>query len=109
VGQAIGQVLSFGVGVALSPVPIIAVVLMLATPKGRSNGLAFLAGWIVGIAALGTIVLVVASGASASKHGAPATWVSTLKVVLGVPLLLVAAKQWRGRPRGDRSRSCRHG
>lgn len=29
-GQAIGQVLSFGVGVALSPVPIIAVVLMLA-------------------------------------------------------------------------------
>ena len=37
-GQAIGQVLSFGVGVALSPVPIIAVVLMLATPKGRVNG-----------------------------------------------------------------------
>ena len=32
-GQAIGQVLSFGVGVALSPVPIIAVVLMLATPR----------------------------------------------------------------------------
>jgi hypothetical protein len=31
IGQAIGQVLSFGVGVALSPVPIIAVVLMLAT------------------------------------------------------------------------------
>ena len=28
----IGRVLSFGVGVALSPVPIIAVVLMLATP-----------------------------------------------------------------------------
>ena len=33
-GQAIGQVLSFGVGAALSPVPIIAVVLMLATPRG---------------------------------------------------------------------------
>jgi hypothetical protein len=34
-GQAIGQVLAFGIGVTLSPVPIIAVVLMLATPKGR--------------------------------------------------------------------------
>jgi threonine/homoserine/homoserine lactone efflux protein len=101
-GQAIGQVLSFGVGVALSPVPIIAVVLMLATPKGRVNGPAFLAGWIVGIAAVGTIVLLIAGGASASKHGAPATWLSVVKIVLGVLLLLVAAKQWRGRPRGDR-------
>jgi hypothetical protein len=82
--QAIGQVLSFGVGVALSPVPIIAVVLMLATPKGRVNGPAFLSGWIVGIAVLGTIVLLAASGASASKHGTPATWVSILKIVLGV-------------------------
>jgi Sap, sulfolipid-1-addressing protein len=101
-GQAIGQVLSFGVGVALSPVPIIAVVLMLATPKGRVNGPAFLVSWIVGIAALGTFVLLIASGASASKHGAPATWVSILKIVLGVLLLLVAAKQWHRRPRGGR-------
>jgi threonine/homoserine/homoserine lactone efflux protein len=101
VGQAIGQILPFAVGVALSPVPIIAVVLMLATPRGRVNGPAFLAGWIVGIAVLGTVVLVVASGASASKHGAPTTWVSILKIVLGVLLVLLAVRQWRGRPRGD--------
>lgn len=100
-GQAIGQVLSFGVGVALSPVPIIAVVLMLATPKGRSNGAAFLAGWVLGLAVLGTIVLIAASGAGASKHGAPATWVSILKIVLGMLLVLLAGKQWRGRPRGN--------
>jgi threonine/homoserine/homoserine lactone efflux protein len=100
-GQAIGQVLSFGVGVALSPVPIIAVVLMLATPKARVNGPSFLAGWIVGIAGLGAIVLLAASGASASKHGTPATWVSILKIVLGLLLLLLAAKQWRARPRAD--------
>ena len=78
-GQAIGQVLAFGVGVALSPLPIIAVVLMLATPKGRTNGPAFLAGWVLGIAVLGTIVLLIAGGASASKHGNPATWVSIVK------------------------------
>ncbi|HUA45159.1 MAG TPA: GAP family protein [Solirubrobacteraceae bacterium] len=100
-GQAIGQVLSFGVGVALSPVPIIAVVLMLATARGRVNGPAFLLGWVLGIAVLGTIVLLAASGASASKHGAPATWVSILKIVLGLLLLALAVKQWRSRPRGD--------
>lgn len=100
-GEAIGQVLSFAVGVAVSPVPIIAVVLMLATPKGRSNGPAFLAGWVVGIAVLGTIVLLIASGASGSDHGAPATWVSIVKIVLGVLLLALAVRRWRGRPRGD--------
>jgi threonine/homoserine/homoserine lactone efflux protein len=93
--------LSFGVGVALSPVPIIAVVLMLATPKGRVNGPAFLVGWVVGLTVVGTIVLLVSSGASASSQGAPATWVSILKLVLGALLILLAIKQWRGRPRGD--------
>lgn len=100
-GQAIGHVLPFGVGVALSPMPIVAVVLMLATPRGRTNGLAFLVGWIGGLAIVGTIVLLVSSGASASQSGGPATWVSVLKIVLGVLLVGLAAKQWRGRPRRD--------
>jgi threonine/homoserine/homoserine lactone efflux protein len=37
-GQAIGQMLPLAVGVALSPVPIIAVGLMLVTPRARVNG-----------------------------------------------------------------------
>jgi Sap, sulfolipid-1-addressing protein len=37
----------------------------------------------------------------ASSSGAPATWVSWLKVVLGAALILVAALQFRGRPRKD--------
>ncbi len=99
-GDAIGQVLSLGVGVALSPVPIIAVVLMLGTPRARANGPAFIAGWLIGLSVAGAIVLAVSSGASASDDGAPATWVGVLKLVLGALLLLVAAKQWRGRPQG---------
>ena len=99
-GQAIGQILSFGVGVALSPIPIIAVVLMLSTPRGRANGPAFLAGWVLGIAVAGAIVLLIAGGASASKHGAPATWVSVVEIILGLGLILLAVREWRGRPRG---------
>jgi hypothetical protein len=41
-GEAIGQVLPMAVGVALSPLPIVAVVLMLVTPRGRVNGVTFL-------------------------------------------------------------------
>jgi threonine/homoserine/homoserine lactone efflux protein len=97
--DAIGQVLSLGVGVALSPVPIIAVVLMLGTPRARANGPAFVLGWIVGLAVVGTIVLVVAGGADASENDEPADWVGWLKIVLGLLLALVAVRQWRGRPR----------
>jgi threonine/homoserine/homoserine lactone efflux protein len=98
--QAIGQVLSLGVGVALSPIPIVAVVVLLATPRARGNGLGFGVGWIAGLALVGTIVLLVSSGAGASAHGQPATWVSIGKIVLGVLLLALAARRWRSRPHG---------
>jgi threonine/homoserine/homoserine lactone efflux protein len=97
-GDAIGQVLPFALGVAISPVPIIAVVLMLATPRGRVNGPAFLAGWLVGLAVVGTVVLLASSGGGATSGGEPATWISWLKIGLGALLLLVAVKQWRDRP-----------
>lgn len=97
-GEAIGQSLSLAVGVALSPVPIIAVILMLVTPRARSNGPAFIVGWLVGLAVVGSIVLLIADPADASENGAPADWVSVLKLVLGALLVLVALKQWRGRP-----------
>ena len=44
-------------------------------------------------------MLAVSSGAGASDEGEPATWTSVLKVVLGVLLLLVALRNWHGRPR----------
>jgi hypothetical protein len=101
VGQAIGQVLPLAVGVALSPVPIIAVVLMLVTPRARANGPAFVVGWLLGLGIVGAIVLLVAHPAGATSDTGPATWVSALKLVLGALLLLVALRQWRGRPRGE--------
>ena len=100
-GDAIGQILPIAVGVAISPLPIVAVVLMLVTPGGRVNGPAFVLGWIVGLALIGAVVLAVASGAGASDDGAPATWVSVLKLGLGLLVLLLGVKQFRGRPHGD--------
>jgi threonine/homoserine/homoserine lactone efflux protein len=97
--EAIGQILPLAVVVALSPVPIIAVVLMLGTPRARVNGPAFLLGWAVGLAVAGALVLVVAGAAGASENAEPATWVEVLKLALGLLLVLLAVKQWLGRPR----------
>ncbi|MFH9174565.1 GAP family protein [Streptomyces albogriseolus] len=97
-GEAIGQILSYGVAVALSAFPIIGVVLMLATPRARTNGPALLLGWSLGLALVGTIVLLVSGGVGPSDQGQPADWVSALDLALGVLLLWVAVKEWRGRP-----------
>jgi len=101
VGQAIGETLALAVGVALSPVPIIAVILMLVTPRARVNGPAFLVGWLGGLAMVGAVVFLVAGPANANDDGEPATWVDVLKLVLGLLLVRIALRQWRGRPHGD--------
>jgi len=95
--QAIGDLLPSAVGVALSPVPIIAVILMLATPKARSNGLAFGLGWIAGLVIVSVIVLVAAGGADTSSGTNDA--VNWVKTALGVLFLVMAAGQWRKRPK----------
>jgi hypothetical protein len=100
-GQAIGGSLPLAIGIAISPVPIIAVVLMLTTPRARVNGPAFVLGWLLGLGVIGAIVLAIADPAKASSSGAPATWVSWLKIALGILLLLVAVRQFRGRPHGE--------
>ena len=83
---------------ALSPVPIIAVILMLGTPRARSNGPAFALGWVLGLVVVSVIVVLAASGADDADSG-PSTAVDVIKLVFGVLFLLLALKQWRSRPR----------
>ena len=62
--QTIGDFLPAAVAVALSPIPIVAVVLMLGTPRARSNGPAFALGWVAGLVAVSIVVVVVLGGSS---------------------------------------------
>jgi hypothetical protein len=87
--------------VAISPIPIIAVVLLLSTPAGKGNALAFLLGWLVGLGLVGVIVLLVADPAEASEDGAPAIWVGWLLLVLGLASVFIGIRSWLGRPGGD--------
>ena len=104
-GNAIGQTLPLAVGVALSPLAIVAVVLMLLTPRARVNGPLFVAGWLLGLAVVGIIVLAIAHPSGAGTNGKPATGVSLLKLLAGLLLVLAAFREWRGRPHsGDQAR-----
>lgn len=94
--EAIGATLGFAVGIAISPIPVAAVILMLFSERARSNAVAFLVAWIVGIALVATIVTLVPG--LETDQGGPSDATGWTKLVLGVLLLLVGVRQWRGRP-----------
>jgi threonine/homoserine/homoserine lactone efflux protein len=102
VGTVIGDLLPLALGVAISPVPVIAVILMLLAPRAGAASAAFGLGWVLGIIVVTVVTLLVAGGADVGgTSGAPSTAASWIKLALGVLLLLVGVRQWRGRPRGD--------
>ncbi|WAC94538.1 GAP family protein [Mycobacterium sp. Aquia_213] len=79
---------------AVSPLTIIPAVLVLHAPRPRPAGLAFLVGWLVGLAAE-TALFVAGSGALGDVHkSSPPTWASWLRVVLGSALILFGIYRW---------------
>jgi threonine/homoserine/homoserine lactone efflux protein len=98
VGRLVGELLPLAVVVAISPVPIVAVLLMLLAPNARGTSAGFLGGWLVGIAGITTGVVLLADDPApgSSRSSAAASWV---ELVLGVLLLPLAVRQWRSRPK----------
>lgn len=93
-----GALLSLALTVAISPLPIIAVVLILATPRGRVNGPAMVGGWVATLAAIGGLAVGADDLLAGDGGAALGAWLS---IGFGALLLVGAARQWRGRPRGD--------
>jgi len=95
-GDVIGDILPMAVGVAVSPVPIAAVIVMLFTPKAKTNAPSFMVGWIFGLLLVGGIVLIVPGLETTS--GEPSSTSGVIKGVLGIGLLIVAVGAWKKRP-----------
>ncbi|BBY64622.1 GAP family protein [Mycolicibacterium helvum] len=89
--------------VALSPVSVLpALLLVLYSTRPRAAGLAFAAGWVVGLAAL-TVLFVNApklTGASADTTSSSQLW---LRLVGGAVLILSGVVLWLRRKRSARS------
>ncbi len=97
-GQAISEVLPFAIGVAIVPIPIIAVILMLFSERARVNGPVFLVGWVAGLTVLFAVVYAIADAAGADTDETSSDTVSWLRIALGVLLLWIALRTWRNRP-----------
>jgi hypothetical protein len=94
----IGDILPQAIAVAISPLPIIVVILMLLSKRARSNGPAFMLGWIVGLAVLGSLVFVLANAGKVSARGTSSILAYGIKLLLGLLFLFLAYYYWHKRP-----------
>lgn len=98
-GPVIGEILPLALGVAISPIPIIAAILMLLSPQARVTSVGFLLGWVVGIVVAVTAFTLLSSILPAEDPDASRPIRGVVQIILGVLLLLLALSQWRKRPK----------
>ncbi|GAA1945457.1 GAP family protein [Agromyces allii] len=97
--EAIGGILPLALGVAISPIPIIAAILMLLSPKARVTSVGFLLGWLVGIVVAVTVFTLLASVLPDDDPDASKPVQGVIQLLLGAGLLVLALGQWRKRPK----------
>lgn len=98
-GPVLGEILPLALGVAISPIPVIAAILMLLSPKARVTSAGFLLGWVLGIVVAVTVFTLLSSALPDADADASKPIQGVIQLLLGALLLLLAVRQWRGRPK----------
>lgn len=86
---SIGLVLPFAVGVALSPMAIVAVIVLAQSTHVAVNAGAFVAGWLLGLV-IGSLVTLLVTGLLGVGGASTPGWVPFARIAGGLVLLLFA-------------------
>jgi hypothetical protein len=98
----LGELVPLALVVALSPVSIIpAVVLVLHTDHPRPTGLAFMSGWLIGLAVLTAVFVQVPHLIDGVGRQSP-PWAPAVRIAVGVLLMALGAGRWVTRKRETR-------
>ena len=96
---SLGSLTPLAIGIAISPVPIIACILMLFSAKARLNGPAFLVGWVAGITLVTLIVFRLSDATGATDEASGPSLGDIVILLLGLGAIALGVKQWKGRPK----------
>jgi hypothetical protein len=99
------DMLPYALGIAVSPVPMITVILTLFSQKPRLNGASFLLGWAMGIALPAIAVMMLAINKGIESDGPPSQLTSVLRIFGGVILMGIAIRNWTQRHKPDKESS----
>src|SRR5215475_15573414 len=90
----LGQLIPLALVVAMSPLTIIpAIVLVLQSDRARPTGLAFMFGWLIGLAATTSVFVQLPRLLDGLNRPAP-TWAAWVRIGVGVALLALALWRW---------------
>ncbi len=90
--DALSSVVPFAAGVAASPFPIVAVILVLFSRRARVNGPVFLVGWMAGLSVVVTVAYLVVD--RLDRTSGDTAGMSWARLALGVALLIAAWRTW---------------
>ncbi|CAN5735829.1 GAP family protein [soil metagenome] len=93
-GSELTELIPLALVVALSPLSIIPAVLVLHSARPRPAGLAFLAGWFIGLAALTAVFIGVSGLLGGMRGGKPPDWASWLRIGIGAALIVFGLFRW---------------
>lgn len=93
-----GQVLPLALITTISPIPIVAVIALLFTPRPRASGVAYFCGLLVGVGLVLGVLTWFASpeGAAGGLDSSPAK--AIVELLVGIGLLVAAVRRWSKRP-----------
>jgi hypothetical protein len=80
--------------VTLEPIPLTAMILLLATEGGLWKGLGYVLGWIVTLVVVVAVTVLVTGGKPLLPHSNPSTAALAVKLAIGVVLVFIAYRRW---------------
>lgn len=95
-GDALGGSIGYALGIAISPIPIAALILTMLSVRPRTNCISFTIGWVAGIAAVATVAAATPLFDAGDEPSDRRGWIR-----LSIGVLLIAAAVWRWSTRPD--------
>ena len=95
-GGTVGASVGYALGIAISPIPIAALILTLVSVRPRLNSLAFTIGWIAGIGGAATVAAVTPLFETGDEPSDARGW---LRITVGVVFVIAGTRRWFTRPR----------
>ena len=98
----LGQLIPLALVVAMSPLTIIpAIVLVLQSERARPTGLAFMSGWLLGLAATTAVFVQLPRLLDGLNRPAP-TWAAFVRIGVGIALMAFGVWRWVTRHRATK-------
>jgi threonine/homoserine/homoserine lactone efflux protein len=95
-----------GLVITLEPIPLTAMILLLAAERGVLKGVGFALGWLLTLVVIVAVVVVITDGKPLIAKSSPSTAALAVKLACGAVLVFIAyrRRQRMGRPKSSEAR-----